>query len=91
MTVFIVNYDLRKPEQDYDDLHDALESYRDYHHSLQSFWLVDADTDDASEIRDDLKEHIDSSDSLVVLKKCDSGITWATNNASDTGTWLEQT
>lgn len=67
MDGYAVTYDLNKPEQQYSDLIDALESYSAWWHNLTSFWLI-ATNDSHSDIRDDLKQHIDPNDELLVLK-----------------------
>jgi hypothetical protein len=91
VTVYEVSYDLSKHGQDYDDLHDAIRSLGDHHHALESYWFVDASGTSTSEIRNDLKSHIDGDDSLIVTKMPQSGGgRSAYTNASSAGEWLEE-
>lgn len=84
MSVYLITYDLHDPGQDYSDLHDAIESYGDFCHILESCWLIDT-TDSVSDVRDELKTHIDSNDRLFVFKQ--SGV-WATSFSNDCTDWL---
>ena len=83
-TVKAISYDLHDPGQDYDDLHEAIKDYGLWWHHLESTWLVKTSSS-CKEIRDDLKNHLDSNDELLVTKL--SGA-W-TSGISDDGTdWL---
>lgn len=86
MTVYQVQYDLQDPGQDYDDLHDAISGLGSECHILESAWLVDT-KGPASDIRDDLKEHVDYNDRLFVTK-LDGG--WATTFSGDCTDWLHE-
>jgi len=66
MNAYAVSYDLNEPEQEYSDLIDELKSYPGWWHNLTSFWLIVTE-DSHSDIRDNLKQHIDSNDELLVL------------------------
>lgn len=66
MAVWMVNYDLRAPGQNYEPLYAALKSVP-YAHVLDSFWLIEADGP-ASRIRDLLKNIMDKNDGLVVIE-----------------------
>lgn len=87
MTVHAIVYDLHEPGQEYQELYDAIKSFGDYCHILESCWLVDTE-DDASEIRDKLKPHIDSNDRLMVMRKSDTYPSWSTTFSSDCTEWL---
>lgn len=67
MAVYAVTYDLHKPGQDYEKLHEQLRSYRNYSKRFESFWLIDA-SQSASEIRDDLKKVVDENDTVFVVE-----------------------
>lgn len=88
MSVYQITYTLRKPERDYDELHDAIEAIGDSVHALDDCWFVETDKS-ASTIRDDLKDHVSLKDSIIVTKKSTDGITWATTSAKEAGEWLE--
>lgn len=91
MTVYEISYDLNAPGQDYESLHDAIESLGDSLHALESYWLVDADGESTKSIRGELKSHVDSGDQIVVtiLQKTGGG-RWAVHNARDVHEWLEE-
>lgn len=81
---FVVGYDLHEPEQNYDDLINAIESYPAWWGYLDSTYIVKTD-DSVSDIRDNLHSYIDSNDKLLVAKLSGS---WATSNMSDESEWL---
>lgn len=85
MAGFAISYDLQQPGQEYDDLHDAIRSYPAYSHILESTWLISTSTSAASEIRDDLSEHVDGNDKILVTK---IGSAWATNFTNDHTDWM---
>ena len=87
MTVYQITYTLNSPGQDYEQLYDAIEALGDSVHPLDDCWFVET-TESADDIRDTLSENTDSNDSIIVTKKSESGVTWATSNASDAGEWL---
>ena len=76
--IFIVCYDLAKPNEspaDYSELIDAIESdYRECVHLQESVWLIDAGRQaKASEIRDNLKQHLPPNASLFVVQSGKDG------------------
>jgi len=48
MTRYLVTYDLNQPQQEYEDLYDAIKSYSSYVHAMDSVWFIDT-TDNASD------------------------------------------
>jgi hypothetical protein len=72
MKTYVVGYDLNKPGQDYTSLIKALQAYPNWWHHLDSTWVIKTDWT-AAQIRDDLKQHIDKSDELVVLRLSGEG------------------
>jgi len=84
MTRYLITYDLNQPDQEYEDLYDAIKSYSSYIHAMDSVWFIDT-SDSASDVRDDLKRYTSSNDELFISK-----ITaWASNNVdSDATDWL---
>lgn len=90
MVVYEISYDLNDPGQDYDELHEAIEALGDSLHALESYWLVDASNTSTSDIRDDLKGHLNTNDQLVVTKMKQTGSgRWATSSASEVHEWLD--
>ena len=84
MDLHVIGYDLNKPGQDYEDLYDAIKSYTNWWHHLDSTWIVKTN-DSVSDVRDDLKQHVDSGDDLLVMKL--SGV-WASKGLSNGTDWL---
>lgn len=85
MAVYAISYDLHDPGQDYDDLHEAIKDFGAWWHHLESTWLVDTSSS-TSDIRDELKDHLDSNDELLVTRLSGG---WASWGISDSGNeWL---
>jgi hypothetical protein len=84
--IYSVNYDLRKPGRNYQNLYDALRRYP-HCRSLESLWLIQT-TASASDVRDALRMHIDQSDGLLVIQ---AGPSWASCGISQESTqWLHR-
>ena len=65
MAVFLVTFDLRKPEHDYAPFYERLRRY-DHVEALKTAWLVDS-ARYAGQIRDDLFEAMDQDDGLLIV------------------------
>lgn len=86
MSSYILSYDLRKPGRNYESLITAIKSYSEWAHPLESVWIVKT-TRTAAEIRDDLGQHIDPNDGLIVVS---FGSSWASIGlSSNVSKWLE--
>ena len=85
MACYIVSYDLVN-QRDYDDLIDAIKSYGTWAHIHESVWAVVSEKT-ASEIRDDLWQHMDADDRLFVLR---SGTAAAWRNVICKNEWLKK-
>lgn len=86
MATYIISYDLKKPGQNYEKLHEAIKSYGTWAKINESLWaVVTAST--AVEIRDKLLAHIDSNDRLFVIK---SGVEAAWRNSICKNEWLKE-
>ena len=85
MAKYIINYDLRKPGRNYDDLYKALNSYSNIH-PMESCWIIKS-IDPISYIRDYLKTKVDGNDKIFV-SELDN---WASFNfTSIEVNWLKQ-
>lgn len=83
--MYLINYDLKKPGQNYDDLIDAIKSYGKWAKISRSCWAVKTNKT-AAQIRDHLEQYIDSSDVLFVCHFSE----WASYNLSKEVTdWLK--
>lgn len=63
--IYAINYDLRKPGQNYDDLYVAIKSLGEWWHYLDSTWLVNASLD-ANGIFNGLKPFLDQNDFVLI-------------------------
>lgn len=82
--MYLINYDLKNPGQNYDDLIKAIKGYGSWAKIARSCWAIKS-TKTAVQIREDLKQHIDSSDVLFVCKFED----WASYNLDkEVADWL---
>ena len=86
MTVYLVCYDLHKPNRDYDKIIEALEEIYECERLTESCWLIKSYSS-ATEIRDCLENFKDKNDSLAVIEV---GSKWATNYInSSANNWLK--
>jgi hypothetical protein len=72
----LITYDLRKPGRDYSTLYDAIKSFGNWAHPVESVWIIDT-TKNPGDIRDYLKQHVDSNDVLFVVQLHQN---WASSN-----------
>ncbi|MFC7240534.1 hypothetical protein ACFQS4_20430 [Saliphagus sp. GCM10025317] len=79
MSVYSINYDLHRPGQEYDELYEAIKDLGAWWHCLESVWLVDTSSS-ATDIRDELKQYLDSNDEILVIRLSGS---WASRGLSD--------
>lgn len=66
---YIVSYDLKVPGRDYTSLYDAIKSYNDWRHPLESTWLLYT-TENADQISSKLRisGNMDNRDLLFVCE-----------------------
>lgn len=85
--VYLITYDLNDPGQDYDDLYDAIKQLASsWIHPLDSTWFIKSSSS-ASDIRDRLKDVLDESDKVIVMRASGE---WATNFKDDDTEWLKE-
>lgn len=91
MTVYEISYDLHVPGQDYEDVHEAIESLGPTFDALESTWLVHVSNKGAGDIADELTGVTDTNDSIVITQIPESGGgRWAYRNVSgDLGDWFD--
>lgn len=83
---YLINYDLKNPGRNYDDLINAIKAYGTWANICRSCWAVKS-TQTAIEIRDNLRKHLDTNDILFV---CDFD-GWASLNLAQSVTdWLKR-
>jgi len=67
MTTYLISYDLPEPERDYAALEKAIQAYGIFCHLQNSVWLISTE-ENATAIRDSLKQHLDENDKLFIVK-----------------------
>jgi hypothetical protein len=83
MAVYVVDYDLRQRDRDYDPLIEALKQYESCH-ALKSTWFIDSALS-AAAILTDLRKHVHQNDQIFVLRIHKIGV-WHRNE--DCSQWL---
>ena len=67
MSTYIINYDLVKPGQNYDRLIEAIKSYQQVRHPLESCWII-VSSQTPESIINYLKQFTDINDKILVAK-----------------------
>jgi hypothetical protein len=70
MARFLVSYDLRKPDRNYEPLWNRLRDWKGMR-ALESAWIIEWTTTSVL-LRDDLMKYIDANDGLLVVKVDDA-------------------
>jgi hypothetical protein len=65
MTSIIIEYDLRSPGRNYDELYKAIKSYRVYAPITESTWFIKTD-ETCVQVRDKLMAYMDKNDRIFV-------------------------
>ncbi len=65
--IYAINYDLKRPGQNYEALHDAIKGCGAWWHYLGSTWLVDT-TLTADAIWNRLANRVDKNDFFLIIK-----------------------
>ena len=75
MHVYLVEYDLNRPGQNYPELIAAIKSFPEWCHHLRSAWLVVSPLS-AENVRSFLLPHIDGGDDLIVVDVSGAAAAW---------------
>jgi CRISPR/Cas system-associated endoribonuclease Cas2 len=86
MNCYIITYDLRQPDRDYESLYDAIKKYPKWARINESVWAVVTQRD-AVQIRDNLDQHLHSNDRIFIVK---SGVEAAWRNTKCKNEWLKE-
>jgi hypothetical protein len=84
--ILSINYDLKKPGQDYSGLFEAIKSCGAWWHYLQSTWLVET-TLTAEQVWERLKVHVDKNDSMLIIRVGPEYSGWLPQGAWD---WIRE-
>ncbi|AWB00221.1 hypothetical protein CU052_13360 [Vibrio harveyi] len=78
MAIYMVTYDLRSPGQNYQDLIHNIEKYT-HCKAAKSCFLIDVGLT-AGQLRDELKQFVDSNDVLVIARLQGNWSSWCLND-----------
>jgi hypothetical protein len=85
--LYLITYDLRKPDQNYKTLIDEIKKFQYWCDPLQSTWIIES-TSSSTEIRFLLRTKMDNNDKLLVVSLDRKG-SWSGMD-SDEEMWLRQ-
>ena len=86
MAVYLIAYELRQPERNYEPFYAALKTYT-HARVLETAWLVES-AHNAARIRDTLHATLDADDGLIVAR-CEGELGWNKIDG-DSDLWLLQ-
>jgi len=86
MGLYLVTYDLFKPEQNYTKLTEAIETYEDGLHLLQSVWVIKTD-ESISEIFNKLNNPLDLINDKLLIVELTGKAKWL-DFTKEERTWL---
>lgn len=84
--IYAINYDIKKPGQNYQSLYEAIKSCGTWWHYLDSTWLVDTNLT-ADSIWKKLAPNIDKNDSVLVIEVTQDYSGWLPQKAWN---WMKQ-
>ncbi len=67
MSVYLVNYDLKRPDQNYPELYEVLKSASGWWHYLESLWLLSSE-ESLETWHARIRSKIDKNDSFIIMK-----------------------
>jgi hypothetical protein len=86
MATYLVIYDLISPGQNYTKIHEQIKTYKKWARPTESTWIVVTEKTSV-QIRDHIKQYIDSNDRLIVVKSAGVGA-WFNPRCSNS--WLKE-
>lgn len=84
--IYAINYDLKRPGQNYSALYEAIKGCGAWWHYLGSTWLLDTNLT-ASGIWERLAPHVDKNDSFLVIGVTRDYSGWLPKDAWD---WIKE-
>lgn len=83
--VFVISYDLKSPDRDYEPLIEAIKRSPLWWHHLKSTWLIST-SESAGQIWTRLAPHINKADNLLIIEVSKNYSGWLAQKAWD---WIE--
>jgi hypothetical protein len=84
--LYVVSYDLRKPNKDYTGLTEQLRNSPGWWHYLGSTWLI-ATSESTSQLYNRLRAHLDEDDSILIIEAGNHVQGWLPKDAWE---WIHQ-
>ncbi len=84
--VYIVSYDLKKPDRNYEDLTNGLKSFGTWWHQTGSVWVI-VTSKTTADVRDYLRQFMDANDKLFVVQLQKNGA--AVGFSTDEYNWIK--
>ena len=75
MKSYMIGYDLNAPGKNYDTLFEGIKNLGNWWHCLDSTWIIKSNLT-AEQIRDNLKQYVDSNDNLLVATLTGEAAWW---------------
>jgi len=68
--IYLISYDINEQLHDYSDLKEAIKSYGDYQHPMETVWFIRVDDDiSVNEVTERLRSHLHySNDHIFVME-----------------------
>jgi len=82
MKAFIISYDLKAPNRNYDGLYAEIKKSPKWWHFLESTWIVMTD-EIPNQIWNRLVTHVDKNDYLIIIEARDNAQGWLPKEAWD--------
>lgn len=86
MVLYIVSYDLKKPDRDYTGLYNAIKEFGIWWRYLESTWIIKT-TESHDKIFEKLRPHIDEDDNLLIIEAGKNYQGWLPQKAWD---WIKE-
>ena len=86
MSLYLISYDLKKPDRDYSGLYDAIKSFKTWWHYLESTWIIKSEKT-PKEISNIIKSHIDENDRLIIIQVTNKFKGWLPKKAWE---WIKR-
>ena len=84
--ILLISYDLNRPGQNYNSLHEEIKKAGTWWHHLESTWIIST-SHGPEKWEQRLRRHMDENDSLLVIEVCNNYSGWLPDKAWK---WLQE-